>query len=254
MSNQGVTMTSYCQPPSSTPIFELFSDPPTYTLPEDVRSAMRELVAHEDIEWSRRHPECVRHKWDSPDSDRKWGPECKRCFSPVSAMEIIGLLETAIALHRALFRKGKHCGDFNAALQDISQQLSHLQNSLEGLLAIGWSRFFFSRGEFIRLLPVIERLRELLQKATLNQQTLQTLDIGPKTDSDPLLIALLGEILDKGSLFCFIVHTDNKAILSPGMEILLLCLNECGYFTSAQTVESILAVTSKPEGTSRCRI
>lgn len=245
-------MSSYCQPSSSTPIFELFADPPAYSLPEEVRSTIRELVAHEDIEWLRRHPECVRHKWDNPDSDRKWGPECKRCFSPVSAKSIIGLLETAIALYRALFRMGKNSDNFNDALEDVSAQLNQLQDSLENLLATGWSRFFFIREELVQLLPAMEHLRELLQKAAASQQPPQALDSAPQTDCDPLLITLLGEILGKGSLFCFIVYSDNKAILSPGMEILLLCLNECGCFTTAQTAESILAVTTRTEETARC--
>lgn len=246
-------MTSHCQQPAATSILALFSDPPAYSLPEEIRSTIRELIAHEDIEWSRRHPECVRHKWDSPDSDNKWGPECKSCFSPVAAIEIIGLLETAIALHRALFRINKNSGSFNYALQDACEQLERLHNSLETLLDIGWSRFFFARDELARLLPAMEQLRDLLEKATLSQQTVQILNSTQRTDFDPLLITLLGEVLGKGSLSCFIVHSDNKAILSPGMEILLLCLNECGCFTSAQTVESILAVTTQPEETSTCR-
>ena len=245
-------MTSDCQPLASTPIFELFADPPAYALPEEIRSTIRELIAREDIEWSRRHPECVRHEWDSPDSDLKWGPECKRCFSPLAAIEIIGLLETAIALHRALFRINKHSGNFNDALQDICEQLSRLQDNLGTLLDMGWSRFFFDRKEIAQLLPAMEQLRALLQKATLSQQTLQMLDRTQRSDFDPLLITLLGEILDNGSLTCFIVHSDNKAILSPGMEILLLCLNECGCFTSAQTVESILAITTQTEETATC--
>lgn len=245
-------MTSDCQPSASTQTFELFADPPAYTLPEEIRSTIRELIAREDIEWSRRHPECVRHKWDSPDSEMKWGPECKRCFSPVEAKVIIGKLETAIALHRALFRINKHSSHFNDALQDTCDQLNRLQDSLGTLLDMGWSRFFFDRKELAQLLPAMVQLRALLQKATLSQQTVQILDRTQRSDFDPLLITLLGEILDDGSLTCFIVHSDDKAILSPGMEILLLCLNECGCLTSAQTVESILAITTQTEETATC--
>lgn len=225
--------------PSMSEILGNFLCPLPYTLPEAIRKSIRELVEYQDIEWATRHPNCIRHQWQQADDRGKWGDECLACFSNVSAIETIGQLETVIALHHALRRYNITT---DSSLEVFSRQLANLLSEFDQLLLQHWHRLFFERQHLGETLPALLRLREhLVQLDTANEGSANNAHHLPATVKQNLpLIRLLAEILARGGMRCFMVHSELKDIFSPGMEILLLCLTECSVNVNAVDIEAIL--------------
>ncbi len=219
-----------------------FLNPPTFILPETIRRCIRELIEYQDVDWLRRHTECPRKEWDLPDNENKWGPHCSGCFTSLPAQETIGRIEIAIAINHILSAKEKEFQTPEILLKNVLSSLTLLQETLDRLVSVGWTQLFLLREEFQKFWQVLSDFRNLMQSLDKSPATHPPDLKGPDIEAfDISFIRLLAEILAKGGLGCFVVHAEGKAIYSPGMEILILCLGECGRSPEVAIVEAILA-------------
>lgn len=236
MQNQGLANTL-------TPFLGIFLEPPVYTLPEEIRKSIRFMIECQDTEWAQRHPDCIRKEHDAANDQGKWGDDCLGCFSAVPPLETIGRIETVIALHLAFSKVAKHTDNAANLMIHKMQSITELADNMEFLVANNWTRFFWVRDQLRQLLPLLKQLQEALAPSTLFSTDSQYTSA---EGLEPQVVLLLNDVLTHGGLRSFIVRVDNKVILSPGMEILLMCLAECECSPEAQAVEKLLGQVLKP--------
>lgn len=220
-------------------IFGIFLSPPPYHLPESIRKALRDLVEMQDIEWSLRHPHCTRRKEDFADEKFKWGDECLSCFSDVSAQKTIGDLEEAISVYLNVDSLEACDESFCSAVDICLQRLDEQKVALATLLVRGWEHLFTRREEIATVFSTMERLREILARFEA------TAEVDAGSDNiegkrQKRLVWLLADILRRGGLSCFLVCAEGKVILSPGMEILSLCLPLAAIDATPESIEQTL--------------
>lgn len=224
---------------------ETFFAPPPFTLPETIRKNIRDLVELQDLEWVQRHPRCERRELPAPTAAGQWGENCPRCFSEVPAYVTIGHLENALSLYQALGATPMARGEFAQTVGAAADRLKQTVADLDRMVANGWDQLFFVRDELARELPSLLRLLQTIDEvASAAADENITEDGAQVPHRDVLLVGILSEILTNGGLPCFLVSSEGKAILSPGMELLRLCLDQVGLHFSNDTMAKILLSTS----------
>lgn len=230
--------------PKLSPLVETLIAPPPFVLPESIRASIRGLIEFRDLHWIKRHPECERKERDQPDRDGKWGEDCPRCFSEVPAYVTIGNLEHALSLYRTL--GATPAGeDFSLTVGAAAGRLKETVADLDRMVAAGWDQLFFVRDQLARELPSLLRLVQTIDEiaAAPVSETAEA-DGAPIPRRDLLLTRVLGEILAVGGLPCGVETVAGEERLSPGLEILKLCLDQVGLEIKPEVVIKILSTTS----------
>jgi len=227
--------------PTASDTFDTFFSPPPFQLPESIRKALRDLIELHDIEWSQHHPRCIQRREDFVDT-RDATEGSVFCFSDVDAHKTIANLEEALSIYLNLQSDEPPERSLRSAVDNCLQLLSNQNRALATILDRGWEHLFTSRDAFSASLTALSHLKEMLLH--LEEQPEETPP--PRHPEQPLsirqrqLIWLLADILRRGGLSCYLVFTEEKLILSPGMEILILCLPLAGIDATPETVEQTL--------------
>lgn len=226
------------------PVVETFIAPPPFVLPESIRKSIRDLVELQDLEWLARHPVCVRRERNAPTPEGRWGAQCPRCFSEVPAYVTIGNIEHALSLYRALEAAPLGRAEFAATVGAAASRLKEAVADLDRMVAGGWDQLFFVRDQLARELPSLLRLLQTMDEVATTageDDDGGEVRIAPR---DAALARVLAEVLANGGLPCFLEESNGTPILSPGFEILQLCLDQAGLHLSNDMVADLLHSTS----------